>query len=119
MTDSIVRQYLASDAAREHYAKTLSAEMSALLAPADPREARITKLEADVASFQKQVQGYDRLIEVMISDLVNLSQRYRAMKIERNMLAKRLQELLAPSPADEPDHPVFAAVEVHQKQGVR
>lgn len=113
MTDSMVRTYLASDAAREHY------EKYGIGSSVDPREARITKLEADVASFQKQVQGYDRLIEVMISDLVNLSQRYRAMKIERNMLAKRLQELLAPSPADEPDHPVFAAVEVHQKQGVR
>ena len=129
MTDSMVRQYLASDAAREHYDKygiggpRISvgggvAYRSPLGSFVDPRDARITKLEAEVANFEQLVQGYDRLIEVMLSDLVDLNQRYKAMKIERNMLAKRIQELLSPPPAGEPD-PVFAAVEAHQKQGVR
>lgn len=139
----------ASDAKREHYEKTILrkdgktlaelrqlpvmpqaeldasldrlSRLTATMGGRDERDARIAKLEADVAKFEKQVQGYDTLLAIVLTDLGDLSQRYKNVKLERDMLAKRIQELLAD---DEPgtydaSGAVANAIEAHQKQGVR
>ena len=123
MTDTMVHQYLASDAARAHYDKYgIGGPKKNVGSPVDPREARITKLEAEVEEFQKAVFDCGRLIDVMLTDLLDINRRYRNAKTERDMLAKRLQELLAaqgePAPSDDVS-PILAAIDAHQKQGVR
>ena len=78
----------------------------------------MTKLENQVAEYERQVQEYEALAD--------LYQRLNEdLARERDILAKRcaaqaheIAELLSPPIRDVPD-PVFAAIAVHQKQGVR
>ena len=86
------------------------------------RGEKIASLEADVAALQSNVDAYDALVREMLTLMRERNLHLKNLRIERDMLAKRIQELLretAEPEASDDVSPILAAIEVHQKQGVR
>lgn len=129
MTDTMVCTYLAHEAAAEHYAKTFQLSAGDLASESadyrrmwQMRGEKIASLEADVAALQSNVDAYDALVREMLTLMRERNLHLKNLRIERDMLAKRIQELLretAEPEASDDVSPILAAIEVHQKQGVR
>lgn len=115
--------------ALDHSLNRLS-ELTAKMGGKDERDERITQLEANVAELENTVESYGNLVDFYQEKFGQINTALAAVTEERDMLARQVAELSkyardriemdAEDDATSDDvSPLLAAIEVHQKQGVR
>lgn len=88
--------------------------------PTQPIVDPITRLEKQVAEYERQVQEYEALADLYQKLNGDLARERDILATRCAAQAHEIARLLAPLPVTEPEpDPVFAAIDVQQRQGVR